>query len=56
MADFFGGSCAPGAPPESKLCQQCVGSIDSNDERVRNATKCKPSADEAYKGGKGAVK
>ena len=55
MADFFGGSCAPGAPPESKLCQQCVGSIESSDERVRNATKCKPCADEAYKGGKGAV-
>ncbi|XP_031847327.1 transferrin 1 [Nomia melanderi] len=52
---FFNGSCAPGAPVDSKLCQQCVGSVAANDDRIRNATKCKPSEAEAFRGGAGAL-
>ncbi|XP_033342744.2 transferrin 1 [Megalopta genalis] len=55
VVDFFAGSCAPGAKPGSKLCQQCVGSIAANDDRVREATKCAPTAAEAYRGGAGAL-
>ncbi|KAL2743774.1 transferrin-like [Vespula maculifrons] len=40
VAEFFAGSCAPGAQPGSKLCQQCVGNIASNDDKVTEATKC----------------
>lgn len=56
VADFFDGSCAPGAQPGSKLCKQCVGNIASNDDKVTEATKCKPTAAEAFKGGEGAIK
>ncbi|KZC11090.1 Transferrin, partial [Dufourea novaeangliae] len=55
MAEFFGGSCAPGAPVDSKLCQQCVGSAAANDDRIREATKCKPTEAEAFRGGAGAL-
>ncbi|XP_076630362.1 transferrin 1 [Colletes latitarsis] len=54
--EFFSGSCAPGADPNSKLCAQCVGSAMSNDDQVRRATKCKPNNSEAFKGGEGALK
>lgn len=56
IAKFFAGSCAPGAEPGSKLCQQCVGNIASNDDKVTEATKCKPTEAEAFKGGQGAIK
>ncbi|KAF7382963.1 hypothetical protein HZH66_013365 [Vespula vulgaris] len=56
VAEFFAGSCAPGAQPGSKLCQQCVGNIASNDDKVTEATKCKPTEAEAFKGGQGAIK
>ncbi|CAK9824828.1 unnamed protein product [Anthophora retusa] len=55
LADYFAGSCAPGAPLDSKLCQQCVGSLAANSDQVRSATKCKPSEAEAYSGGNGAL-
>ncbi|XP_017889862.1 transferrin [Ceratina calcarata] len=55
LETLFSGSCAPGAPVDSKLCQQCVGSIAANDDRVRAATKCKPNEAEAYRGGEGAL-
>lgn len=54
-ADFFSGSCAPGAPVDSKLCQQCVGKLASNNDRIRQATKCKATNEETYRGGKGAL-
>lgn len=54
-ASFFAGSCAPGAPRNSKLCQQCVGSLAAGDDRVRDATKCLPTAAEAFRGGAGAI-
>ncbi|KAG6800752.1 transferrin 1 precursor [Apis mellifera caucasica] len=54
-ADFFSGSCAPGAPLDSKLCQQCVGNLASNNDRIRQATKCKATNEETYRGGKGAL-
>ncbi|XP_043272670.1 transferrin [Venturia canescens] len=56
MVDFFGGSCAPGAPVGSKLCQQCVGNLESKDEKIIEATKCKIDGPESYFGGKGALK
>ncbi|XP_029052771.2 transferrin [Osmia bicornis bicornis] len=56
VANFFSGSCAPGAPVDSTLCQQCVGSMAANDERVRSATKCKPNEAELFRGGEGALK
>ncbi|KAK9308875.1 hypothetical protein QLX08_001288 [Tetragonisca angustula] len=54
LTDFFSGSCAPGAPSGSKLCQQCAGNLASNDDRVRDAGKCKANKEEAYMG-KGAL-
>lgn len=55
VADFFQGSCVPGAPVRSKLCQQCVGSIAANDDQVSSVTKCKPNNAEAFNGGDGAL-
>ncbi|XP_076242352.1 transferrin 1 [Calliopsis andreniformis] len=55
MADFFSSSCAPGAPVDSKLCQQCVGNLAANDERIQRESKCNPSKEEAFRGGKGAL-
>ncbi|XP_033343987.1 transferrin [Bombus vosnesenskii] len=55
LANFFTASCAPGAPIESTLCQQCVGNSASKDDRIREASKCKPNNEEAYIGGKGAL-
>ncbi|KAG7200798.1 hypothetical protein KM043_003171 [Ampulex compressa] len=56
MADFFSGSCAPGAPANSKLCQKCVGNVASKDDEVAKATKCKASKAEAFYGADGALK
>lgn len=56
MTDLFSASCAPGATAGSKLCQQCAGNIDSKDEKVVEATKCKATEAEAFYGGKGALK
>ncbi|XP_015610061.1 transferrin [Cephus cinctus] len=56
ISKFFPASCAPGAREDSKLCQLCVGNMASNDDRVKQATKCKPTEAEAYKGGLGALK
>ncbi|XP_053996345.1 transferrin [Hylaeus anthracinus] len=53
--DFFSGSCAPGAPIESKLCQQCIGNSASNNDQLQNAAKCKRNGGEAFSGGKGAL-
>ncbi|XP_076759575.1 transferrin 1 [Xylocopa sonorina] len=55
MSTFFSASCAPGAPVDSKLCQQCVGTLAANDDKVAAQTKCKPNDAEAYRGGGGAL-
>lgn len=52
VAELFAGSCAPGAQPGSKLCRQCVG---NNDDKVTEATKCKLTEAEAFKGGQGSI-
>ncbi|XP_066595982.1 transferrin [Prorops nasuta] len=56
FGDFIDSSCAPGAPATSKFCEQCVGNIDSNDDQVKEATKCKPTNAEAFNGGAGALR
>ncbi|XP_012288841.1 transferrin isoform X2 [Orussus abietinus] len=56
VAEFFSASCVPGAASGSKLCAQCVGNVASKDDRVIEATKCKDTEAEAFKGGVGALK
>lgn len=56
MATFFSKSCAPGAPPNSKSCELCVGNIKIDDDQAKQATKCKPTNAEYYNGGKGALR
>lgn len=53
---FFSASCAPGAPRDSKSCELCVGNIKSDDDKVREATKCRPTNVEYYNGGLGALR
>uniref|UniRef100_A0A0C9RQZ4 Transferrin n=1 Tax=Fopius arisanus TaxID=64838 RepID=A0A0C9RQZ4_9HYME len=55
VSDFFAASCAPGAPIKSKLCEQCAGNAESNDDSIITATKCQPNHAEAFSG-KGALK
>ena len=56
ITDVFTASCAPDAPIESKLCSLCVGNVNSKDEKIIEATKCKASKDESFWGGKGALR
>lgn len=56
MESFFSESCAPGATLGSKSCQLCVGTIKSDDDQVKEATKCRPTNAEYYNGGKGALR
>ncbi|EFN84813.1 Transferrin [Harpegnathos saltator] len=56
LESFFSASCAPGAPADSKSCELCVGNALSDDEKVRQATKCRPTSAEYYNGGLGALR
>ncbi|XP_057331464.1 transferrin [Microplitis mediator] len=56
IADFFSGSCAPGASKTSPLCQQCVGDSASQDDQTKEATRCENSQAEAFSGGRGAIR
>ncbi|EZA53240.1 hypothetical protein DMN91_004858 [Ooceraea biroi] len=56
IESYFSKSCVPGAPADSKLCQLCVGNIESDDDQVKAATKCRPTNAEYYNGGKGALR
>lgn len=56
LDSFFTASCAPGAPRDSKSCELCVGNVKSGDDKVKEATKCKPTDVEYYNGGLGALR
>lgn len=56
VASFFGGSCVPGAPIESKLCQQCVGNMASGNDQTKESTRCVNTRAETFSGGIGAIK
>ncbi|XP_046625942.1 transferrin [Neodiprion virginianus] len=56
LAEFFSGSCAPGAPQQSKLCSQCAGNIASGSDKIIQETKCKPIEAEAFNGDLGALR
>ncbi|XP_051944038.1 transferrin-a isoform X5 [Hippocampus zosterae] len=49
---FFSSGCAPGSPPDSPFCSQCVGSGKSVDDKA----KCQASAEEKYYGYAGAFR
>ncbi|KAG8580389.1 hypothetical protein GDO81_007277 [Engystomops pustulosus] len=49
---FFNQSCAPGSPPDSSLCELCIG----DPQNMKANTKCSSSAEEAYYGKEGAIR
>ncbi|XP_074544804.1 transferrin-a [Halichoeres trimaculatus] len=52
FGNFFSAGCAPGSPPDSPFCKQCVGS----GKPVGDEHKCKAREEEMYYGYSGALR